>query len=55
MCGKEIVVGATYFKCTVSTCNRKRLTLMFCTPACWDAHLPNARHRDPAYTEHVAR
>lgn len=30
----------------MSTCNRKRLGLYFCTVACWDAHLPEARHRE---------
>jgi hypothetical protein len=41
-------------KCTVSTCNRKRTQLIFCTDACWDAHNPDFNHRDPGYTEHVA-
>lgn len=55
MCGKELHKGDTYYKCTVSTCNRKRTGLKFCSPACWDAHLPTARHRDAGYTEEVAR
>jgi hypothetical protein len=54
MCGKQIQKGATYFKCTVSACNSGRLKLVFCSPACWDAHLPTARHRKAAYTEHTA-
>ena len=54
MCGKQINKGDTYYKCTVSTCNRKRMPLRFCSPRCWDAHLPTVRHRDPAYTEHIA-
>jgi hypothetical protein len=55
MCGKEIHKGATYFKCTVSACNSGRMKLVFCSPNCWDAHLPTARHRKAAYTEHVAK
>jgi hypothetical protein len=45
-CKKEIALGATYFACSVSTCNRARLALYFCSVACWDAHLPEARHRE---------
>ena len=55
MCGKEIKRGDTYCKCTVSTCNSGRTRLIFCGPACWDAHLPTARHRNAAFTEHVAK
>ena len=55
VCRKEILVGGKVLKCTVSTCNRKRFPLYFCSASCWDAHLPEARHRDPAYIEEVAR
>ena len=33
-------------QCSVSTCNRNKLAQFFCTLTCWDAHLPEARHRD---------
>ncbi|MCK5799730.1 MAG: hypothetical protein KAI47_21215 [Deltaproteobacteria bacterium] len=55
MCGKEIKVGDTFYRCTVSSCNSGRMKLLFCSPACWDAHLPTARHRNAGYTEHVAK
>ena len=45
-CKKDIACGALYWVCSVSTCNRKRTALMFCTVSCWDAHLPVARHRE---------
>lgn len=45
-CRKEIDFVTTYWECSVSTCNRKRLGLYFCSVACWDAHLPDARHRE---------
>lgn len=45
-CRKPIAHGATYFVCSVSTCNRARTALFFCSIDCWDAHLPEARHRD---------
>ncbi len=45
-CRKEIDFATVYWECSVSTCNRKRLGLFFCTVACWDAHRPEARHRE---------
>lgn len=54
VCKGEIKWGATWYKCTVSTCNRTRVALQFCSTDCWDSHLPEARHRDPAFTEHKA-
>ena len=38
----------------VSTCNRKRFQLYFCSDSCWDAHNPDQNHRNPSYTEHRA-
>jgi len=54
ICKAEIPWGGSWYRCTVSTCNRKRFQLKFCKPECWDAHLPEARHRDPAYEEQQA-
>lgn len=45
-CKKEIAFGAKYFQCSVSTCNRSKFRLVFCTIVCWDSHLADARHRD---------
>lgn len=45
-CKTPIGFGSKYFACNVSTCNRKRTGLVFCSVECWDAHLPTARHRD---------
>ena len=46
ICKKDIGFGASYFVCSVSTCNRKRTGLIFCSLPCFQAHLPTARHRD---------
>ncbi len=46
VCRKAIGFGQVYYVCNVSTCNRKRTALYFCSVACCDAHLPEARHRD---------
>src|SRR3954469_21361157 len=46
LCKVAIGFEAEYFICSVSTCNRKRTGLFFCSLACFEAHLPTARHRD---------
>ena len=53
-CKEEIALGATYWTCSVSTCNRKRTGLAFCSVSCWDAHLPVARHREAWAEEKTA-
>jgi histone H3/H4 len=45
-CKDPIPFEGDYFRCSVSTCNRKRMTLSFCSLSCWDAHQAEARHRD---------
>jgi hypothetical protein len=46
ICKKPIGFEEAHFLCSVSTCNRKRTGLFFCSVQCWDAHLPMMRHRD---------
>ena len=45
-CKKPIHYGQIYQACSVSTCNRPRTGLVFCSPGCWDAHVPTLNHRD---------
>lgn len=45
-CRKGIPFGATHWVCSVSTCNRARTQLVFCSVACWDSHVATLRHRD---------
>src|SRR5580700_6598118 len=45
-CKKPIAYGGSYWVCNVSTCNRKRTGLVFCSVSCWDAHVPLMNHRD---------
>lgn len=45
-CKTPIPYGGKYYKCSVSTCNKKVTALYFCSVPCWDAHVPDARHRD---------
>jgi histone H3/H4 len=50
-CKDPISFGARYYKCSVSTCNKKRMTLVFCSVSCWEAHQADARHRDAGAEE----
>ncbi len=54
MCRKQLNVGDKWYRCSVSTCNSGRVKLCFCSVACWDAHLPTARHRNAAAIEETA-
>jgi hypothetical protein len=44
-CKTPIGLGATCWVCNVSTCNRPRTGLVFCSVSCWEVHLPSANHR----------
>src|SRR5215813_13645503 len=45
-CRNPIPFNATHWVCSVSTCNRARTRLVFCSVACWDSHVAMLRHRD---------
>jgi histone H3/H4 len=45
-CRKEIGFEQTWYRCSVSTCNRGRTALFFCSVGCFSAHVPVVRHRD---------
>jgi histone H3/H4 len=45
-CKKPIGLNSIYWQCNVSTCNRKRTGLAFCSVECWDAHVPVYNHRE---------
>lgn len=53
-CKTPIPYGGRYYKCSVSTCNRRPTALYFCSVPCWDAHVPDARHRDAWAEEETA-
>lgn len=44
-CKQPIALGADHYVCSVSTCNRKRTGMVFCSVSCWEVHLPVANHR----------
>jgi hypothetical protein len=45
-CRNELGFSTIHWVCSVSTCNRNRTRLVFCSVACWDSHVATARHRD---------
>lgn len=45
-CKKTIAFKQKFWVCNVSTCNRKRTGMVFCTVACWDSHVPIMNHRE---------
>jgi hypothetical protein len=53
-CKKELPFASTYYRCSVSTCNRARMPLTFCSVACFEAHVPVVRHREAWAEEAIA-
>jgi hypothetical protein len=45
-CKRDIAFGVVHWVCSVSTCNKARMKLVFCSVACWDSHVAMLRHRD---------
>lgn len=54
VCKKPIDFQSRYFVCSVSTCNGERTGYVFCSIACFDAHVPGARHRDAGAFERTS-
>lgn len=44
-CKKPIPYGGVWWACSVSTCNRGKHALFFCSVDCVDSHAPVLRHR----------
>ncbi|HEX7840355.1 MAG TPA: hypothetical protein VF469_22910, partial [Kofleriaceae bacterium] len=53
-CRNDIAFGSKYFQCSVSTCNRARTRLVFCSVPCWDSHVATLRHRDAWAEDKIA-
>jgi hypothetical protein len=45
-CKRPLAFGGSYYTCSVSTCNRSKMTLTFCSVPCFQAHVPTLRHRE---------
>src|SRR5262245_24487327 len=53
-CEEDIPLGGHHYVCSVSTCKRSKMRLVFCTPVCWDSHLSSVRHREAWAEDAVA-
>ena len=53
-CKQPIAFASAYWTCGVSTCNRERTGLVFCSVRCWEVHLPSANHREAWAVEKTA-
>ena len=53
-CKTEIPFRAVHWVCSVSTCNRSRTRLVFCSVPCWDSHVATLRHRDAWAEDKIA-
>jgi hypothetical protein len=53
-CRSDIDFDSQYFQCSVSTCNRARTRLVFCSVPCWDSHVATLRHRDAWAEDKIA-
>lgn len=53
-CKGPIEINATYYVCSVSSCNRKGNPVRFCSFDCWSAHNEVYRHRNAAAVEEKA-
>lgn len=45
-CKRQLGFGGRYYTCSVSTCNRAKDPLTFCSLPCFEAHVPVIRHRE---------
>jgi hypothetical protein len=53
-CKRPLEFGSRYYVCSVSTCNRARNPLTFCSLPCFEAHVPVLRHREAWAEEKLA-
>jgi histone H3/H4 len=45
-CKAPLAFEASHYRCSVSTCNKKRVFYAFCSVPCWEAHREESNHRD---------
>lgn len=52
VCKSEINFSTRYYKCSVSSCDKKRAPAQFCTVDCWDIHRSIMSHRSAGADEY---
>jgi histone H3/H4 len=53
-CRRPLEFESRYYTCSVSTCNRAKTALTFCSLPCFEAHVPVLRHREAWAEEQIA-
>ncbi len=51
VCKDEIGFDEEYYLCSVSTCNKAGRESVFCSPQCWEAHVPVMNHKEASFEE----
>ena len=54
VCKNEISFSAKYYKCSVSSCDKKRAPAQFCSVDCWDVHRSIMSHKSAGADEYHA-
>ena len=52
VCKSEINFSAKYYKCSVSSCDKKRSPAQFCSVDCWDVHRSIMSHKSAGADEY---
>jgi len=52
VCKKEIGFTTKYYKCSVSSCDKKRSPAQFCSVECWDVHRSIMSHKSAGADEY---
>ena len=51
-CKKEIKFSTLYYKCSVTSCDKKRSPAQFCSVDCWDIHRSIMSHKSAGAEEY---
>ena len=54
VCKKEINFSTKYYKCSVTSCDKKRAPAQFCTVECWDVHRSIMSHKSAGADEYIS-
>ena len=52
VCKNQINFSTKYYKCSVSSCDKKRAPAQFCTVDCWDVHRSIMSHKSAGADEY---
>ena len=51
VCKNEINFSTKYYKCSISSCDKKRSPAQFCSVSCWDVHRSIMSHKSAGAEE----